>query len=115
MEPCRLRAACSCIVAAAAVAVKCSPASPTGWKAAPSAGRERGPGPLTLQAGEVAEGEAMTEVEWLACIINPNWMLKFLAGRASDRKLRLLGVACCRGVEHLLADHATVRAFRVAE
>lgn len=37
----------------------------------------------------------MTEQEWLAST-NPEPLLEFLRGRASDRKLRLAAVACCR-------------------
>jgi hypothetical protein len=45
----------------------------------------------------------VTEEDWLAST-DPMPMLEFLRGKASDRKLWLFSVACCRRVWHLFAD-----------
>ena len=56
----------------------------------------------------------MTEAEWLACV-DPQKMLEILQGKASDRKLRLFAVACCRRVPHLTAEPPLQEAIRVSE
>lgn len=45
----------------------------------------------------------MTEAEWLDCE-SPRRMLDHLRREASERKLRLFTVACCRRIWHLLGD-----------
>src|SRR5262245_56544500 len=56
----------------------------------------------------------MTEDQWLACT-DPRGALAFLCGRASDRKLRLFAVACCRGLWGDLLATSGRAAIAVAE
>jgi hypothetical protein len=59
----------------------------------------------------------MTEAEWWACQ-QPELMLYFLrdSGKASDRKLRLFAVACCRHLLRRVAvDPRDIRAVDAAE
>jgi hypothetical protein len=56
----------------------------------------------------------MTEQDWLAST-DPQKMLEFLRGKASDRKLRLFAVACCRKIWHLMIEESFRRAIEIAE
>jgi hypothetical protein len=56
----------------------------------------------------------MTEAQWLACAdVYP--MVDHLGKAASDRKLRLFAIACCRRVWHLLGDQRSREIVAVAE
>src|SRR5262249_39320543 len=56
----------------------------------------------------------MTEAEWLASA-DPEPMLKFLVGKASNRKLRLFACACCRRVWDVLPDSRSRSAVEINE
>jgi hypothetical protein len=56
----------------------------------------------------------MTETEWPTSA-DPQAMLSFLRGKASDRKLRLFACACCRRIWHLLTHPASVADVEISE
>jgi hypothetical protein len=71
-------------------------------------------GQVTLDSEQVTEGADVTEQEWLACT-DPRPMVGFLRSKASDRKVRLLAVACCRRVWATFTDARSRTAIVVAE
>ncbi len=58
--------------------------------------------------------EPLPQAEWNACI-DPQSMLEFLRVEASERKLRLFAVACCRRIWALFDKERHRRAVEVAE
>jgi hypothetical protein len=63
------------------------------------------------------QGKSVTEVDWLSCT-DPERLLEFLRGKASERKLRLFACACCRRVWPMLRpnqQHAVEMAEKFAD
>jgi len=56
----------------------------------------------------------MTEAEWLDCT-DPPEMVKFLQGKASERKLRLFAVACCRRIWDSITEPCSRQAVKISE
>jgi hypothetical protein len=56
----------------------------------------------------------MTEQEWLNCT-DPHKMLQFLGPTASERRLRLFAMACCRQVWRLLTEKRSQKAVEIVE
>jgi len=56
----------------------------------------------------------VTEAEWLAAT-DPEPMLGFLRGKASERELRLFAVSAVRRVWHLIRDERSKCAVEAAE
>jgi hypothetical protein len=56
----------------------------------------------------------MTESDWNTAT-DPQPMLEYLRGKATDRKLRLFACACCRSMWDLLDDPRSRKAVEIAE
>jgi hypothetical protein len=56
----------------------------------------------------------MTEAQWRNCT-SPEALLNHLTRRASERKLRLYAVGCCRRIWHLLTDDRCQHAVNKAQ
>jgi hypothetical protein len=57
---------------------------------------------------------SMTADEWMACT-RPEPMLRLMKGKATNRKLRLFAVACCRHIDHLIQDQRSRMAVDASE
>jgi hypothetical protein len=65
----------------------------------------------------------MTEQEWMECTdptpmlayFQPTPIFELLQEKASERKLRLFGCACCRRIWHLLIDERSRKAVEASE
>jgi hypothetical protein len=68
---------------------------------------------MSLMA-EREKGAVMKEADWLACI-DPEPMLDYLHGRATERKLRLFACAWAWEVWHLMGDERSRNAVLSAE
>ncbi len=58
--------------------------------------------------------KSLNESKWLTCK-DPTPMLVFLRDKASERKLRLFAVACCRRIWNLIPDKPGHQAVEQAE
>ena len=56
----------------------------------------------------------MTKAEWMACT-DPAPMLRFLQGRVSERKFRLIALGCCRQLWGRTADRVTSAALAIVD
>jgi hypothetical protein len=64
---------------------------------------------------EALEGTALTEEAWLACPAPDSLLYRALRHGASERKLRLVGCACCRLIWHNLIHPQSKAAVEAAE
>jgi hypothetical protein len=64
---------------------------------------------------ERLNGTSNTEEEWLACPAADSLLFRILELRASERKLRLFGCACCRLVWHYFVQPESKSAVEAAE